>query len=126
MSCASALQAGTCRVIPLMQLVVKNETNGTEQQADDANHDELVRHEPPRHNGQHAAGSGDIVVSAMQRVPRMRDGLPLPVEIPQDARAQLLPMRAGQSMNVDASNIACSRYVSPVNVTMRSPQNTEG
>ncbi len=57
----------------------------------------------------------------MQRVPRMRDGLPLPVEIPQDARAQLLPMRASQSVNVDARNIDSSRYLLPVDVTMCSP-----
>lgn len=53
-------------------------------------HDELVGHQAPRHDCEHPPRRGDVVVGAVQRVTCMRDRLPLPVQVVQDADAQLL------------------------------------
>ena len=79
----------------VIELVVQYESDGADQQQRDAGHDELVGHHAPRHAGEHAAGGRDVVVGAVQRVARVRDGLPLPVQVLQDADAQLL--RAAQT-----------------------------
>jgi len=74
----------------VVELVIQYESDGADQQQRDAGHDELVGHHAPRHAGEHPAGGRDVVVGAVQRVPRVRDRLPLPVQVLQDADAQLL------------------------------------
>ena len=74
----------------MVELVIQYESDGADQQQRDAGHDELVGHHAPRHAGEHAAGGRDVVVGAVQRVARVRDRLPLPVQVLQDTDAQLL------------------------------------
>ena len=70
--------------------VIHNKKDGHEEEQDDAQHDELVSGDAARHAGEDSPRSGDVVVGAMQRVARMRDGLPLTVQVLQNADPQLL------------------------------------
>lgn len=74
----------------LDELVVHNEDDGRQQQQYDGASDELVGGDAARHVGQNAARFCNVIIGSMKCVARMADGLPLSVEILQDADSQLL------------------------------------
>ena len=89
-NCQNMLWSSCCCVSLLDILVIDHEEDGHEQQQDDADHDELVGGDAPRHARQHAPRFGDVVVCAVQRISCMRYGLPLPMQVLQNAHPQLL------------------------------------
>ena len=71
-------------------LVIKDQTNGPNEQQADTPHDQLVCHDSSRHAGKHSPGFGYVVVSAVQGISSMRDCFSLPMQILQDTHPQLL------------------------------------
>lgn len=74
----------------LLQLHIDDQNDGCQQERCNAKHDDLVGDDALGHGAQDLACLADVVVSTVQRVARMRDGLALPRQVLQDAHAQLL------------------------------------
>lgn len=85
----SALSAATAALLP-DEFEIDNEHDGGKQEQDDGTRDELIGGDAAAHGGQHLARARDVVIGAVQRVARVADRLPLPVQVLQNAHAQLL------------------------------------
>ena len=73
-----------------LDLEVDHNDDGGHQQANDAKHDNLVCHDTPGHASQDTPRLGDVVICPVEGVPCMRDGLPLRMQVLEDASSNFL------------------------------------
>lgn len=72
-------------LVALDHFEVQDQNDCGDKQCNNPKHDDLVGHDATRHAGERPAGSSNVVVCPMQRIPRMNDRLALPVQILQYA-----------------------------------------